>query len=234
MPPARSHHNQPVTDRSFINRRCGFCLKILPSTTGVKRHIQQVLPCRRAWEAWIEAKQARRRARSEGVASGNGPSADSEVHNSDDSDIASEAFNNELQDENQFSDFSIPMQDEDTTHSHRATVNNVPDEDEIFHWVEKYPGRAGEIIASGGDFETTFQRWRREDQEAGRSRWYPFESREEWELGCWLARNAGQNQIEQFLHLTLVRAAELSLKAAAKLHIRYNASGYQQRVITGS
>ena len=94
----------------------------------------------------------------------------------------------------------------------RTTIESIPDEDEIVRWFEKYPGCAGEILHASGDFETTFQRWRREDNTAGRSRWYPFENREEWELGCWLARNVGQNQLEEFLHIALVRTVTITLE----------------------
>lgn len=84
---------------------------------------------------------------------------------------------------------------------YRARVEEVPDEDDLTQWVQKYPRPVATILGSG---ECTFEKWRRENEEAGQSRWFPFSNAKEWELGRWLVKNAGQNQIKEFLKLTLV------------------------------
>ena len=85
--------------------------------------------------------------------------------------------------------------------SRRATVEEIPDDDVLEKWVLDYPDEAGEILREG---MCTFERWRREAREAGHSCWHPFASDEEWEIGQWMAKNLGQNQIEEFLKLSAV------------------------------
>lgn len=65
--------------------------------------------------------------------------------------------------------------------------------------------------------ETRFERWKREGEELGRCPWEPFASRAEWELARWLAKNVGQNQIEEFLKLEMV--SQQSVPAHARLDI---------------
>lgn len=50
----------------------------------------------------------------------------------------------------------------------------------------------------------TFEKWERENAEAGRDQWFPFQSKEEWELAAWLAQNVGHNKIDEFLKLEIV------------------------------
>ena len=169
------HSSEPVSART-----CGFCHKRLPSSSGVKRHIQHTFACRKAWQAWTHAQTlaaAQTSAPPQSASSGNVTFDEDEMPTS-----------------------------ENEPPSGRTTVEEVVDEDEILHWVDKYPGRAGEILRDGG--ESVFERWRRKDKEAGRSRWYPFEDKDEWELGCWIEKNIGQNQTEEFLKLKIVRTRQ--------------------------
>ncbi|KAI0083765.1 hypothetical protein BDY19DRAFT_899724 [Irpex rosettiformis] len=53
--------------------------------------------------------------------------------------------------------------------------------------------------------------WKKENKDAGRSRWYPFASMEEWELAAWLLQNVGHNKIDQFLKLEMVRSQSLTI-----------------------
>lgn len=191
MAPPRRHNTNP---HQHHDKQCGFCSKHLPTTAGVKRHIRQSEQCRRAWEAWIVTVD---------------PSADpagSDVEDSTPTAAAGQALEPPF-DGLEAVDVVNDMPADDNLNPYRARVEDVPDSDELVRWVRAYPGPAGEVLSSG---ECTFERWRRENREAKRAHWHPFASEKEWELGRWLVKNVGQNQIEEFLKLTAVRSAHLS------------------------
>lgn len=180
-----SQSNKPAGSRLGQPHQCRFCGKRLPSPAGVKRHIRQSAQCSRAWDAWIITADA---------------AANPVNLHSDDEGPAIKS--NELEDPNN-TDFVVnaPESGDENPNPYRARVEEVPDEDDLVYWVQTYPGPAGEVIGTG---ECTFERWARENEEEGRSCWYPFTNEKEWELGRWLAKNVGQNQIEEFLKLAAV------------------------------
>ncbi|KAI0688665.1 hypothetical protein BC835DRAFT_1229337, partial [Cytidiella melzeri] len=51
---------------------------------------------------------------------------------------------------------------------------------------------------------TTFERWDRENKEQHQNQWYPFGSKDEWEIAAWLAQNVGHNKIDELLKLEMV------------------------------
>lgn len=175
------------------HKQCGFCGKRLPTTAGVKRHIRQSDQCGRAWEAWIVTMDA--------SAAPAGPQVDITAPASAADQPLEPPF-----DELEGADIVNDAPADNEQNPYRARVEDVPDADELVRWVRAYPGPAGEVLGSG---ECTFERWRRENREAGRPHWHPFTSEKEWELGRWLAKNVGQNQIEEFLKLTVVSGAYL-------------------------
>jgi hypothetical protein len=85
----------------------------------------------------------------------------------------------------------------------RATVEDVPEEEETRHYVEEYPTeqKAG---AAWGEDQPLFVQIQREQQENGTSKWGPFEDQDEWELAEWLSKNVGQKQTDAFLKLNIV------------------------------
>ncbi|EPQ57716.1 hypothetical protein GLOTRDRAFT_36697 [Gloeophyllum trabeum ATCC 11539] len=54
--------------------------------------------------------------------------------------------------------------------------------------------------------ETKFERIKRQQKEAGRDIFEPFEDQEEWDLARWLAANVGQKATDEFLKLPIVNA----------------------------
>ncbi|KAF7796244.1 hypothetical protein EIP86_007418 [Pleurotus ostreatoroseus] len=177
---------------------CGFCAKRLPTAEAVKRHIQHSERCRRAWEAWIIQKEH---------------TATVQATNASSSQDCT-SLNPSTLESSDFSDPSPYDKLEDTTypsHPHRTSVEEVPDEEEIVRWVHKYPGIAATVLGSG---ECVFEVWRKENALSGRPRWYPFESEKEWGLARWLVKNVGQNEIEEFLKLPIIR--DLKLTATSK------------------
>ena len=86
---------------------------------------------------------------------------------------------------------------------YRARVEEVPDEGDEVVWVQEHPKVGEQVLGMG---ECTFERWRREARETGKSHWAPYTQRE-WKLQRWLSKNAGQNQIDEFLKLDIVSIA---------------------------
>ncbi|EJF60224.1 hypothetical protein DICSQDRAFT_63569 [Dichomitus squalens LYAD-421 SS1] len=92
---------------------------------------------------------------------------------------------------------------------HHVTVEDVPDEDldagglPRCPWVEDYPGPAGTPL---GGAKTLFEEYRDVHKEAGKGRWAPFESEEEWELAQWLLTSGlSQQAIDKYLKLDITR-----------------------------
>lgn len=189
------HRNLPINNQSVDENRCPYCRKLLTSATGVKRHIQQSERCRRAWDAWISSELQETSA---STSSSNKepptaepddpmspPGADSVVYTCSDTPMSTGSADSTSRRENPY----------------QARVKEVPDEDDLMRWVQTYPRPAAQVLGMG---ECTFERWRRENEESGKPRWFPFASEKEWELGRWLIKNVGQNQIETFLKLPIV------------------------------
>ncbi|KAJ7725295.1 hypothetical protein DFH07DRAFT_758708 [Mycena maculata] len=85
----------------------------------------------------------------------------------------------------------------------RATVEEVEDEDA--RWVQDYP----EEKEAGVPLEkckTFFEKYRADQKREGHAPWYPFESKEEWELARWLMTSGlSQKKTDEFLKLKSVR-----------------------------
>lgn len=188
---------------------CTFCLKVLPTTSGVLKHIQNTYDCH----------QARIR----------------QIKNIPPTDVA----DLEVLDEDKRVDAEIPdapLDDWQGTHKFDPTtfLGSPPDADEPFppypprperhvdvdcpedkgdlygtgRYVRKYPHSAGAIISEG---ETAFERIRREQMERGEEPWVPFSDQDEWGLAKWLTDNVGQRQTDVFLKLRIVRQSSYLL-----------------------
>lgn len=184
-------HNLPINNIGFNENQCPYCRKSLTSATGVKRHIQQSERCRRAWDAWISSElQAPSASASSSLA---GPPT---IDPTEPSMSPPATYTR--------SDTPMSAESTDATshdNPYRARVEDVPDEDDLVRWVQAYPRPAAQVLGMG---ECTFERWRRENEQSGKPRWSPFANEREWELGRWLIKNVGQNQIETFLKLAIV------------------------------
>jgi hypothetical protein len=93
----------------------------------------------------------------------------------------------------------------------RATVEDAEEAavgDSDAYYIEKFPENLG-AGAVWGEELPFFEVLRREQESNGSSCWGPFENKEEWELGKWLIRNIGQNQINSFLNLNIVKSYPL-------------------------
>ncbi|KAJ3557812.1 hypothetical protein NM688_g1265 [Phlebia brevispora] len=146
--------------RARREHRCGFCRKRLSTSDAVKRHIQHSVRCSRAWNAWILSKASIDEAEDNSTSSFEDGESDAMVI--DTSEIVDSLINF----------FPEPS----VNHPHMLHVEDIPDEDEVYRWVQKYSNRATEVLGFG---QSTFERWRRENSEAGRSQWYSFADEKE-------------------------------------------------------
>ena len=164
---------------STTNRhKCGFCPKRLPSATGLRLHIRNSPSCRRRWELHITGQERR-------------PASGSFEQRHEDT-LAEDATYLDAPDY-----ASIPV----TLPSNSSDSFEAAAQKHLERFVHFYPDSVAAIVGKG---MTTFELWEKENAEASRDRWFPFQSQEEWELAVWLARNVGHNQIEEFLKLTMV------------------------------
>lgn len=163
-----------VTVKGPQHHRCGFCKKRLPTLNGVQRHIQNTAACRRRWELKVTTA-------------------------SSDTDTINNTVHLKLLDDDSPIDYTtIPG-------SPIASSSSETFDDSARRYIDRfaelYPGPVATIFGEG---VTTFERWEEENRDAGRSRWYPFQDEEEWDLAAWLAKNVGHNKIEEFLKLPKV------------------------------
>ncbi|KAJ6467139.1 hypothetical protein C8R47DRAFT_1303645 [Mycena vitilis] len=119
-------------------------------------------------------------------------------------------------------DFVVPPREnsppppEPIPQSRRATVEEVPDEDDpqnFSRFVEPYEdvesGRpaAGRPLRRG---ETLFERMRAHQETTGESKYSPFQDGDEWELARWLSKNVNQSTTEEYMRLPTTKKANLS------------------------
>lgn len=72
-------------------------------------------------------------------------------------------------------------------------------------WVEEYYAEA-QAGASLGKCRTEFEERASTAKALGRTPWYPFESREDWEIGSWLlTAGLSRKEVDNFLALRAVR-----------------------------
>ena len=72
------------------------------------------------------------------------------------------------------------------------------------YYIEEFPDHLG-AGAVWGEELPSFENLQRDQELNASSRWGPFEDQDEWELATWLVRNTGQNQINSFLNLKIVK-----------------------------
>ncbi|TCD63835.1 hypothetical protein EIP91_004902 [Steccherinum ochraceum] len=188
--------------------RCGFCNKKLPTLQGVKAHIQNAPSCRKRWEVWMSAKMKMSTREAVRTSTTNplvgGPSqpsntlptdADANDSDSDAMDFEPEFFPPSFPE-------PPPAPEEDPSAARpRPTVEEVPDEDDIRCFVERYPHEVATVFGKG---LTAFEEWRKQNAESKRCRYAPFKDAEEWEMARWMVLNLGANQVEEFLKLRMV------------------------------
>ncbi|KAJ6611660.1 hypothetical protein B0H10DRAFT_2437370 [Mycena sp. CBHHK59/15] len=201
---------------------CSYCSARLPTRQGLRSHTSQSISCRE--------KHYRLYA-----AAGSDFESDGEVGELEDQDsdvemepagpmeiqeAEPEPDHDELMDEDETfdppaCDIEIPATGPGTPAAdpgpgkhHRATVEEVEDEDD--RWTQDFPEafEAGAVLEA---CKTQFEKLRDEQKAAGRVPWEPFESEDEWELARWLMTSGiSLKKTDEFLKLKKVRAMDPS------------------------
>ncbi|KAJ7080850.1 hypothetical protein C8R44DRAFT_836592 [Mycena epipterygia] len=118
-------------------------------------------------------------------------------------------------------DFFPPTREESTVQpepiprSHRATVEEVLDEDDpqnFSRFIEPYEDEESGRPAAGRPLrhgETLFERMRARQQEEGTTEFSLFKDGDEWDLARWLSKNVGQTATDEYLSLPINKKANL-------------------------
>jgi hypothetical protein len=176
---------------------CCFCLKVLPTASGVLKHIKNTYQCHQAWIEQIKAYSVH------------------VVDLEDDGVTRPDISDNQLDDNLELNTYSFdptaflnpasepeppispsspPVAAVDRPASVDVDVDN--DQNGTTRYSQEYPDLAGVVKAEA---DTKFERIRKEQEEEGVGVWSPFLDKDEWELAQCLARNVGQKQAENFL-----------------------------------
>lgn len=175
--------------------RCGYCKHRVPTAKGVRNHVQNSPPCRRKWECQL-ARVAQAVAAGKSTATATTSTSDSTTAGSGREDAAHESPSDSA-----YVDVDDPM--DGMRSPYRTTVEDVPeDEEQARRYVENYPGVVATIIRYD---DTLFETWCKLRTKAKVDEWAPFKDEEEWELFRWLIKHVGQNRIDEFLKLSIVR-----------------------------
>ena len=68
-------------------------------------------------------------------------------------------------------------------------------------FIESYPGEAGNGLRQ---LKTLYEVWLQNQREEEKIPWFPFTSKQEWELAKWLLKNVGQKSADKFPKLPIV------------------------------
>lgn len=232
--------------------RCPYCQTSKKTRAAVNRHVSQKSACHEKWRHSLGVSVGVAREESEGPED-HEPPAEPEEHEPPADSIPSRSpspafFSHELSEEDEEIDdeiegFVLPARDppaeptpDPAPRSRRATVEEVPDEDdpqnfrrfvELFPGEEKFPDHEKFVDASAETFgkgETVFERLKAEQAEAGLSRHAPFLDGDEWELASWLSKNVSQMATDAYLKLPIVSLMFAAASAIIHLLHRPNAA----------
>ena len=182
-----------------VQHHCGFCRRRLPTVKGLRLHVQNSPRCCEKWERQLTriskvlALARTDNAAAEAVANLSNPAVSPEENANNMQDIGGLPTVNEDPDD--------PM--DGTWNPYRTQVEDVTEDEELARrYVEDYPGVVASIIRED---DTLFERWCAMRMEAEVDEWAPFKDEDEWELFRWLIKHVGQNRIDEFLKLSIVR-----------------------------
>ncbi|KAK7029714.1 hypothetical protein R3P38DRAFT_3314401 [Favolaschia claudopus] len=198
--------------------QCEFCGAELPTEQGVRSHVRQTAACL--------AQQRKKYLKAENdlpdqddgeknpiptflmtnlipadiPERSNSPST--RVHSEDESDgqedmRADPPMDDAGDDDNQAEELPPPPK------RPRVTVEEVEDEDD--RWEQEFPAefQAGAVLE---ECQTQFEKLREEREKEGLSPWYPFDRKEDWEIGRWLMTSGvSQSKMDEYLKLDAVR-----------------------------
>ena len=166
---------------------CGFCLKALPTVSGVLKHIQNTYQCHQARIEQIKAYSVHVIDLEDDGETGPDISDDQLEDNSQlDNDtyhFNPTAFLNPASElEPPISPSPSPAAAVNRPASVDVDINN--DQYGTTRYTDEFPDLAGVVKAEA---DTKFERIRKEQEQEGVEVWSPFADEDEWELARWLA-----------------------------------------------
>ncbi|KAI6038726.1 hypothetical protein EDC04DRAFT_2896102 [Pisolithus marmoratus] len=195
---------------------CDYCLKPITTLAGIKRHISQSTACQQQWNEVLKRMAGTVVSADNDHQMDNGldntPGVPSDWYNeSDGSDAGGDMFNIEegplVQ---QLQAVPKPKPKPEPKSRHTSVEDNIKvgtSPANPGHFVKQYTGIAAQIF---GSRHTVFEEMEKAEYKNCRNQWSPFQSKEEWDLACFLMKNVGQTKIDEFLKLSLICAGPLT------------------------
>jgi hypothetical protein len=188
---------------------CDFCGKLCPTVPGLYRHIDNAPKCKIASREefgqyanhiWDDVPNEVKRQP---------PPIEQDLPDfqlEEDIQLAEEIFNGDETNLPPLPPPQPPQPDEHQLRPQRATVEDVPENEEVIdgrRFIENFPE---ELLAGAtwGNCKPLYEYLEEEQNKEGVSRWGPFKDEDEWELAEWLIQNVGQKQTDTFLKLPIV------------------------------
>ncbi|KAI6030140.1 hypothetical protein EDC04DRAFT_2898658 [Pisolithus marmoratus] len=193
---------------------CNYCLKPITNLAGIKWHISQSTTCQEQWNEVLKCMAGAAVPADNDHQMDNGldntPGVPSDWYNeSDGSNAGGDMFNikegplvQQL--------WAVP----EPKPKPKSRCTSVEDDIEVGtslanpgHFIKQYTGIAAQIFSS---WHTVFKEMEKAEYKNCRNQWSPFQSKEEWDLACFLMKNVGQMKIDEFLKLSLICAGPLT------------------------
>ncbi|KAI6127060.1 hypothetical protein F5141DRAFT_1060675 [Pisolithus sp. B1] len=181
---------------------CNYCLKPIAMAPGIKQHIAQLAHCQHQWNKELE--QVRAISNINGIQHEPSRTPKHKYDESDNGEVA-------------------PVLQEGSFCMHISNnINKIPYLLSTGDWMKEFDGVATKIL---GTQKTLFESLVEAETVNNESMWAPFHDEEEWELASFLMKNIGQNKMDEFLKLDMVRNSSISfnstwsfLKKVDRLH----------------
>ncbi|KAF7328578.1 hypothetical protein MVEN_02545900 [Mycena venus] len=201
----------PSSKKPAKKSRCPYCFH---NVGGVNKHISRTPACHAKWAESLAGEPAVTVGQDDAgdLEPPPPPRSPSPVLSDDDEDDPMHLVD----------DFILPPREDSPAppspipQSRRATVEEVPDEDDpqnFRRFPELYEDAASGRPAAGKPLrpgKTLFERMRTQQQADGGTKFSPFLDGDEWELARWLSKNVNQSATEEYLSLPSTKKANLS------------------------
>ncbi|KIK11688.1 hypothetical protein PISMIDRAFT_122289, partial [Pisolithus microcarpus 441] len=194
--------------------RCSYCLKPIPTVSGVMRHVSQSPTCHQLWIKALERPVVAVSADKEDQGIEVGLSPEDWRYASDNDDSPDFHEGHIVQDHHARDITDPPNICEEPPSKHaqvEEAVDDVPDRPSEGRFTQQYIGVAANIL---GAQKTSFELMEAVETTEKESMWAPFHTEGEWDLARFLMKNVGQTKMDEFLKLNIVRESGVSFESA--------------------
>ncbi|KAI6043845.1 hypothetical protein EDC04DRAFT_2599919 [Pisolithus marmoratus] len=186
---------------------CSYCLKPIPTASGVMQHVSQTPACWHQWRKVLEEPVNAIPVDNESLA---GTDIDGTYDNQEDWQYESDHNGTLNLHEGHFVQHQGACNETKPCHlgepqSKRAhveeSVDDIPGHPSKGHFTKQFIGMMAKILGSG---KTIFESMEQVEAANEQSKWAPFQNEGEWELAHFLMKNVGQTKMDEFLKLDIV------------------------------